>query len=103
MGRPPAGGLWARATISQATRPRRLDPRRSRFYDHGIETRGALYSGELPWATLQRVEETEEFFLFSISKAQAMYLPTRTLAAGDLSTVREVLRAGMNGRAKLRS
>lgn len=90
-----AGPLAARFAARRQIRtgPSTSGPQTISVHDEGIVAGGALYNGDFRWASLQRVEETNEFFLFLLSKAQGVYLPKRTLPEGDVTLVRQLVRA----------
>lgn len=56
---------------------------------------------EVPWPALLRVEETNEFFLFYLAKARALYLPKRCLvASGTMERVRDAARTYAGDKAE---
>lgn len=60
-----------------------------------------MYSGQLRWPAFIRAVETDEFFLFFISKLRPVFVPKRLRTAADAETVRSLTRAGLGARAEL--
>jgi hypothetical protein len=54
----------------------------------GVRSAGLIASGEVPWSALLKTVETQEFFLFFVSKLQALYLPKVSLEASSVASVR---------------
>jgi hypothetical protein len=60
---------------------------------YGLQVTTATASGEVAWAGLQKVVETDEFFLFFIADRNSRYLPKCALASpGDAARVRDLVR-----------
>ncbi|HET6680357.1 MAG TPA: YcxB family protein [Gemmatimonadaceae bacterium] len=68
----------------------------------GFHSRGNGVALDIPWHAMVRAVETEEFFLFFYCKQCAYYVPKRVLAAPQLSEVRDLARAALADRARLR-
>jgi hypothetical protein len=69
--------------------------------DWGIRVAGPMFTGELRWAAFMKATETEEFFLFFLSKLQPLFLPKRLLTAADTRVVRSVVSSGLGSKAEL--
>jgi hypothetical protein len=71
--------------------------------DWGLAVSGAMHTGELEWPSLMRVSETNEFFLFFVSKLQAVFLPKRLLSEQQLVEVRRLIHTGLGEEAAVRA
>jgi hypothetical protein len=70
--------------------------------DDGLSVRMRLIAVDLRWNALTGVVETGPFFLFFVSRTNAVYLPKRSLAQeGDVVLVRELVRAKIGSKATL--
>jgi hypothetical protein len=70
--------------------------------DDGLSVRMRLIAVDLRWNALTAVVETRPFFLFYLSRTNAIYLPKRSLAQeGDIVLVRELVRAKIGSKATL--
>ena len=67
--------------------------------DDGIRVRGRITATDVRWDMLTRVVETRRFFLFFLSKIQAVYLPKRAIQPEEVDVLRRTLRQHIEGRA----
>lgn len=58
----------------------------------GIEVRQPRHNWSVPWARVERVEETPEFFLFATPRI-AFYIPRRALPGGAAAELKALLAA----------
>jgi hypothetical protein len=63
------------------------------FTPERLIMRGPLHNTELDWRAVQRVVETDRFFLFFISKSVAYFLPKRAVPPAELPLAREQIAA----------
>ena len=98
-----SGPLSARyaARRQLRTSPSAMGPQTVSLHEEGIRAGGALNNGEFRWATLHRIEETDVYFLFMLSKVSGIWLPKRTLSADDVGVVRQLAREKLGARAQV--
>jgi hypothetical protein len=94
----PLASRWA-ARRALRTGPSTRGTQRVGVAEWGLRVTGPLHSGELKWPAFMRAVETEEFFLFFISKVQPIFVPKRLLTAAELEQVRALTRDGLGAKA----
>jgi hypothetical protein len=73
------------------------------FGEGGITTSGPLHRGHLGWGAVTKAVETPEFFLFFVTKIQALFVPVRVLDPGSRERLRSLVKGQLQGRAALRT
>jgi len=78
-------------------------PARFRFSSQGLDASGPLSSGTCKWEGILSAEESHSLFLLFFGEQQAYIVPKRYFGdASVLPQFRELLRAQLGGRARLR-
>lgn len=98
-----AGPLVARLAARRALRtgPSTRGSQAVGVAEWGIRVAGPMYTGELRWLAFMKAVETDEFFLFFISKLQPVFIPKRLLTPAGADIIRNLTRAGLGARAEL--
>jgi hypothetical protein len=68
----------------------------------GVLASGAAGESRIPWEGIVKARETDEFLLLYLSRSQALFIPLRAVAEGDLPAVRALIRARLPGRVRVR-
>jgi YcxB-like protein len=86
----PAATWWqVRRVLSSS--PASRGPMSIAVTDGGVRASGASAESVVPWEAMHRAVETEEFFLFFITRVQAIYLPKPRLGhPSDAGVVRDL-------------
>ena len=69
----------------------------------GVRSAGQLATGLAPWSSMMKAVETDDFFLFYLSKINAVYLPKRHVTPDEVQAVRELTRARLGERFEERA
>src|SRR5215831_7778753 len=78
-------------------------PQTMMFNSYGIHLRFAKSSFDFAWEAVYRAYESKEFVFIRIGKNAGYFLPKRVLTPETLSSVRELLRSQLGGRARMKS
>jgi hypothetical protein len=94
--------LRYRARRQLTKNPLAMQQRRYTFDGNGVQIAGDTFADTYPWADINHIGETPEFFLI-FSQRSAYYLPKRAIAWPEtLEGLREVMVEGIGARAKVR-
>jgi hypothetical protein len=94
---------WVAAWQTERSDPSVRDPMHRAVSADGLKVITSAASVELKWHGIQRIVETEEFFLFFFNKQCAYYLSKHAVGSPvDQEALRATIRARYVGRADLR-
>lgn len=68
----------------------------------GVLVSSAAGESRIPWEGIVSARETREFLLLYFNRRQALFIPLRAVAEGDLPAARALLRARLPGRVRVR-
>ena len=85
-------GTWAPQLITWKLKRRLVARAEERTVsDAGLDVAGGLDATFVPWTGVERVVETDEFFLFTCGPSRNHYIPKRTLSSAELAQVRSLV------------
>jgi YcxB-like protein len=97
---PPLAGRWAAKRLVR-TGPSSQGTQHVGVADWGLQVSGPMSSGTLRWSSVMKAIETQEFFLFFLSRLAPVYIPKRLLSDADVAQVRQLTRSGLGSKAAL--